>query len=39
MTKYCNPKRARNVYDPASDKPFSLSRSKLDLCPGGRTQP
>ena len=36
MTKYYNPKRTRNVYDPASDKPFPLSRSKLDLfleCP------
>ena len=36
MTKYYHPKRTRNVYDPASDTPFALSRSKLDLfleCP------
>jgi hypothetical protein len=36
MTKYCNPKRTRNIYDPADGKPFAISRSKLDLfleCP------
>jgi hypothetical protein len=25
-----NPRRSRNVYDPASDKPFRISRSKID---------
>jgi hypothetical protein len=25
-----NPRRTRNLYDPASDKPFKLSRSKID---------
>lgn len=36
MTKYYNPKRSRNLFDPKSDKPFKLSRSKLELfvdCP------
>jgi len=36
MTKFYNPRRTRNVYDPASGKPFAVSRSKLDLfleCP------
>jgi hypothetical protein len=36
MSEYYNPKRKRNVYDPASSEPFKLSRSKLDLflnCP------
>ena len=31
-----NPPRSRNVYDPASDKPFKISRSRIDLfvqCP------
>jgi len=35
MTKYYNSKR-KNVFDPNSDKPFRLSRSKIDLflnCP------
>lgn len=31
MSEYYNPKRTKNLYDPASDKPFKLSRSKLDL--------
>ena len=25
-----NPRRSRNIYDPASDKPFKISRSKID---------
>lgn len=25
-----NPKRSRNLYDPGSDKPFKISRSKID---------
>lgn len=25
-----NPRRVRNLYDPASDKPFKISRSKID---------
>lgn len=36
MSKYYNPKRTRNIYSPGSDKPFKLSRSKLELfinCP------
>src|SRR4030065_1328068 len=36
MSKYYNPSRTRNIYDPNSNKPFRLSRSKLDLfinCP------
>lgn len=36
MSDYYNPKRTRNLYDPASAKPFKLSRSKIDLfieCP------
>ncbi|MEW6056157.1 MAG: PD-(D/E)XK nuclease family protein, partial [Bdellovibrionota bacterium] len=36
MTKFYNPQRTRNIYDPASKEPFKLSRSKLDLflnCP------
>ncbi len=36
MSKYYNPRRTRNVYDPASGEPFKLSRSKIDLfveCP------
>ncbi|MBI2278489.1 MAG: PD-(D/E)XK nuclease family protein [Candidatus Brennerbacteria bacterium] len=36
MSKYYNPKRARNLYDPKSKEPFRLSRSKIDLflnCP------
>ncbi len=35
MARY-NPRRKRNLYDPASDRPFRLSRSKIDLfveCP------
>lgn len=27
---YKNPKRGRNIYDPTSDKPFKISRSKID---------
>lgn len=33
---YKNPQRKRNLYDPGSDQPFKLSRSKIDLflsCP------
>lgn len=36
MSKYYNPKRARNVFDPDSQTPFRISRSKIDLfveCP------
>lgn len=36
MSEYYRGKRTRNIYDPASDKPFALSRSKVDLfleCP------
>ena len=36
MPKYYNPKRTKNIYDPASKNPFKLSRSKIDLfleCP------
>jgi hypothetical protein len=36
MSQYYNPKRTRNIYDPGSDEPFKLSRSKIDMfldCP------
>ena len=36
MSKFYNPKRSRNIYDPKDQKPFKLSRSKIDLflqCP------
>jgi PD-(D/E)XK nuclease superfamily len=36
MSKYYNPSRTKNLYDPNSPKSFRLSRSKLDLfinCP------
>ena len=36
MSKFYNPKRSRNIYDPKAEKPFKLSRSKIDLflqCP------
>jgi len=36
MSEYYNPKRIRNFYTPGSEKPFRLSRSKIDLfinCP------
>lgn len=36
MSKFYRPLRTRNKYDPQSDKPFKLSRSKIDLflnCP------
>lgn len=36
MSEYYTPKRTRNMYEPGSEKPFSLSRSKIDLfleCP------
>jgi hypothetical protein len=36
MAYQYNPRRSRNLYDPESDKPFRLSRSKIDLfieCP------
>jgi len=36
MSKYYNSKRTRNIFDPKSEKPFKISRSKLDLflnCP------
>lgn len=36
MSQYYNPKRSTNLYDPKSEKPFRISRSKIDLflnCP------
>ncbi len=36
MSEYYNAKRSSNLFDPQSDKPFRLSRSKIDLfldCP------
>jgi len=36
MSKFYNPKRSRNIFDPASRTPFKLSRSKIDnflACP------
>lgn len=36
MSRYYNPHRTRNIYDPKSKEPFRLSRSKIDLyinCP------
>ena len=36
MSKFYNPHRTRNLYDPKSKEPFRLSRSKIDLfikCP------
>jgi len=36
MSQYYNARRTRNLYDPASIKPFKISRSKIDLyieCP------
>ena len=36
MSEYYNPHRTRNLYDPNTDEPFKLSRSKIDLflnCP------
>lgn len=36
MSQFYKSKRARNIFDPASNQPFKLSRSKLDLflnCP------
>src|SRR6185369_8445425 len=36
MTKYYNPQRTRNIFDPKSSEPFKISRSKLELflnCP------
>lgn len=36
MSQYYNAKRTRNLFDPASAKPFAISRSKIDLfrdCP------
>jgi len=36
MSKYYNPQRTRNIYDPNSTEPFRISRSKIDLfinCP------
>ncbi|MCP5089601.1 MAG: hypothetical protein GY949_01620, partial [Gammaproteobacteria bacterium] len=36
MSKYYNPHRSRNLYAPGADKPFKISRSKIDLfveCP------
>jgi hypothetical protein len=36
MSKFYTPKRNRNIFDPKDEKPFKLSRSKIDLfleCP------
>jgi hypothetical protein len=36
MSKFYTPKRSRNIFDPKDQKPFKLSRSKIDLflqCP------
>ncbi|MDO8743015.1 MAG: hypothetical protein Q7J30_00410, partial [Candidatus Azambacteria bacterium] len=36
MSKFYNPKRSRNIFDPAAKAPFKLSRSKIDnflACP------
>lgn len=36
MSKYYNPQRTRNIYDPQSEDLFRISRSKIDLyikCP------
>ncbi len=36
MSKYYNPRRNRNLFDPDSSQPFKISRSKIDLflnCP------
>ncbi len=36
MSKYYNPQRTKNLYDPGSPAPFRISRSKLDMfmnCP------
>lgn len=36
MSDYYNPQRTRNIYDPKSEEPFKISRSKIDLfleCP------
>lgn len=36
MSKYYNPSRSRNLYDPKSSEPFKVSRTKIDLflnCP------
>jgi len=36
MSKFYNPVRSRNLYDPKAEKPFKISRSKIDLfveCP------
>ncbi|MBI4919987.1 PD-(D/E)XK nuclease family protein [Candidatus Azambacteria bacterium] len=30
MSKFYNPKRSRNIFDPVSKTPFKLSRSKID---------
>lgn len=36
MSKFYNPHRSRNLYQPGAEKPFKISRSKIDLfveCP------
>ena len=36
MSQYHTPKRTKNIFNPSDDKPFKLSRSKIDLflgCP------
>ncbi len=34
MSKFYNPHRSRNLYDPEAEKPFKISRSKIDLYVG-----
>lgn len=31
MSKYYNPKRTKNIYNSASDEPFKISRSRIDV--------
>jgi hypothetical protein len=31
MSKFYNPHRSRNLYEPGTGKPFKISRSKIDL--------
>ena len=36
MSKFYKPQRSRNMYEPGAEKPFKISRSKIDLfveCP------
>ena len=31
MSQYYNSKRTKNIYNPKSDEPFKLSRSRIDV--------